>query len=62
MCLRRYLEFFPEPNNDSVYLFEKSATYFDGETVPRRAFALLPKAKLVCGNEKDHVTDDIMMK
>jgi heparan sulfate N-deacetylase/N-sulfotransferase NDST2 len=28
-------------------LFEKSATYFDNELVPRRAHALLPRAKLV---------------
>ncbi|XP_043198896.1 bifunctional heparan sulfate N-deacetylase/N-sulfotransferase-like [Amphibalanus amphitrite] len=43
-----YLEFFPVPNSDSsVYLFEKSATYFDGDAVPKRVFALLPKAKLV---------------
>jgi len=28
-------------------LFEKSATYFDNELVPKRAFTLLPRAKLV---------------
>jgi heparan sulfate N-deacetylase/N-sulfotransferase NDST2 len=28
-------------------LFEKSATYFDNELVPRRAHSLLPRAKLV---------------
>jgi len=28
-------------------LFEKSATYFDNEAVPRRSHALLPRAKLV---------------
>lgn len=28
-------------------MFEKSATYFDGEFVPRRAHALLPFAKLI---------------
>ncbi|CAL8113862.1 unnamed protein product [Orchesella dallaii] len=28
-------------------LFEKSATYFDNELVPRRAHALLPKSKIV---------------
>jgi hypothetical protein len=44
----RYMSFFPVPNNaTSQYLFEKSATYFDGEQVPRRAHALLPDAKLV---------------
>jgi hypothetical protein len=42
------MSFFPVPNNaTSQYLFEKSATYFDGEQVPRRAHALLPDAKLV---------------
>lgn len=40
--------FFPIPkNNTARYLFEKSATYFDGELVPKRAYALLPDAKLV---------------
>lgn len=29
------------------YFFEKSATYFDGDLVPRRAHTLLPNAKLV---------------
>lgn len=28
-------------------LFEKSATYFDNDAVPRRAHALLPRTKLV---------------
>ncbi|EEB17253.1 heparan sulfate N-deacetylase/N-sulfotransferase, putative [Pediculus humanus corporis] len=31
----------------NYFLFEKSATYFDGEFVPRRAHALLPHAKIV---------------
>jgi hypothetical protein len=40
--------FFPVPKNATArYLFEKSATYFDGDLVPRRAHALLPHAKLV---------------
>ncbi|XP_059474716.1 bifunctional heparan sulfate N-deacetylase/N-sulfotransferase [Neocloeon triangulifer] len=43
-----YMSFFPVPTNSSAqFLFEKSATYFDGELVPRRAHALLPDAKLV---------------
>jgi heparan sulfate N-deacetylase/N-sulfotransferase NDST2 len=43
-----YMNFFPVPKNSSPsYLFEKSATYFDGELVPMRAHALLPTAKLV---------------
>lgn len=44
----RYMSFFPTTKNESSrYLFEKSATYFDGELVPRRAHALLPRAKLI---------------
>lgn len=43
-----YISFFPVPKNSTAkFLFEKSATYFDGELVPRRVHALLPKAKLV---------------
>jgi heparan sulfate N-deacetylase/N-sulfotransferase NDST2 len=43
-----YMNFFPVPKNStSSYLFEKSATYFDGELVPMRAHSLLPNAKLV---------------
>lgn len=42
------MDFFPPVKNTTAqYLFEKSATYFDGELVPRRAHALLPNAKLV---------------
>jgi heparan sulfate N-deacetylase/N-sulfotransferase NDST2 len=42
------MAFFPVPKNATArYLFEKSATYFDGDLVPRRAHALLPHAKLV---------------
>jgi len=33
-------------------LFEKSATYFDNEVVPRRTHALLPRAKIVSGLKK----------
>lgn len=45
----RYMEFFPElQNNSNVMLFEKSANYFDSDLAPERAFALLPKAKLIC--------------
>ncbi|GAB6028457.1 hypothetical protein CHUAL_002617 [Chamberlinius hualienensis] len=43
-----YMSFFPVPENSTAkFLFEKSATYFDGELVPMRAHALLPRAKLV---------------
>lgn len=43
-----YMKFFPVPkNSSSKFLFEKSATYFEGEVVPKRVKALLPNAKLV---------------
>lgn len=51
-----YMNFFPSLNatqSNSVdapsirVYFEKSATYFDGELVPKRAHQLLPSAKLV---------------
>ncbi|KAK3889373.1 hypothetical protein Pcinc_006625 [Petrolisthes cinctipes] len=43
-----YMKFFPVPANSSAkFLFEKSATYFEGDVVPRRVRALLPAAKLV---------------
>ena len=43
-----YMDFFPLPKNSTArFLFEKSATYFEGDQVPRRVHALLPKAKLV---------------
>lgn len=43
-----YMNFFPAQTNvTGMYLFEKSATYFDGDLVPRRAHALLPHAKIV---------------
>ncbi|XP_024083430.1 bifunctional heparan sulfate N-deacetylase/N-sulfotransferase isoform X2 [Cimex lectularius] len=43
-----YMDFFPiTKNTTSQYFFEKSATYFDGELVPKRVHALLPQAKLV---------------
>eukprot|EP00095_Tigriopus_kingsejongensis_P012066 maker-scaffold60_size442463-snap-gene-0.29 protein:Tk12066 transcript:maker-scaffold60_size442463-snap-gene-0.29-mRNA-1 annotation:"heparan sulfate n-deacetylase n-sulfotransferase" len=43
-----YLNFFPNRSQESpTFLFEKSATYFDRELVPLRAFRLLPKAQLV---------------
>nr|XP_014351371.1 PREDICTED: bifunctional heparan sulfate N-deacetylase/N-sulfotransferase 1 [Latimeria chalumnae] len=45
---RRYMEFFPTPSNTtSDFYFEKSANYFDSEMVPKRAVALLPKAKII---------------
>lgn len=40
-----YTDFFPD-RNTSVFLFEKSATYFDGEFVPLRAHRLLPDANI----------------
>ncbi|KAH1013852.1 bifunctional heparan sulfate N-deacetylase/N-sulfotransferase isoform X2 [Dendroctonus ponderosae] len=43
-----YMSFFPSDTNSLTrYFFEKSATYFDGELVPRRVHALLPYAKLI---------------
>lgn len=53
-----YTSFFPIQNatmsnsvnsgtTNTKYFFEKSATYFDGDLVPRRAHQLLPSAKLV---------------
>ncbi|GLD74025.1 bifunctional heparan sulfate N-deacetylase/N-sulfotransferase 4 isoform X3 [Lates japonicus] len=45
---KRYMEFFPVPSNVSTdFLFEKSANYFPSEESPRRAAALLPKAKII---------------
>ncbi|KAG6461561.1 hypothetical protein O3G_MSEX012699 [Manduca sexta] len=43
-----YLNFFPPSlTNTTQITFEKSATYFDGDLVPRRAHALLPNAKII---------------
>jgi heparan sulfate N-deacetylase/N-sulfotransferase NDST2 len=42
-----YMEYFPHRNNSATLLFEKSATYFDSDLAPRRAHALLPRAKLI---------------
>ncbi|XP_038130571.1 bifunctional heparan sulfate N-deacetylase/N-sulfotransferase 4 isoform X1 [Cyprinodon tularosa] len=43
-----YMEFFPVPSNVSTdFMFEKSANYFPSEETPRRASALLPKAKIL---------------
>ncbi|XP_035228174.1 bifunctional heparan sulfate N-deacetylase/N-sulfotransferase-like [Stegodyphus dumicola] len=43
-----YMNFFPVPKNSTdKYLFEKSATYFDGDLVPMRAHAMLTAAKLI---------------
>jgi len=45
------MEQFPLPaDNGSApkIVFEKSANYFDNDEVPERAFALLPRAKLIC--------------
>lgn len=43
-----YMSFFPaQSNGTEKYMFEKSANYFDGDLVPRRAHALLPHAKII---------------
>lgn len=46
-----YMNYFPATlqngNDTTKYMFEKSATYFDGDVVPRRAHALLPRAKII---------------
>lgn len=42
------MDFFPtDANSSTKYYFEKSATYFDGELVPKRVHSLLPHAKLI---------------
>ena len=42
------MDFFPFPSNVSTdFMFEKSANYFDTEAAPRRAAALLPRAKVL---------------
>ncbi|KAF0027669.1 hypothetical protein F2P81_020410 [Scophthalmus maximus] len=44
----RYMDFFPFPSNVSTdFMFEKSANYFDTEVAPKRAAALLPRAKIL---------------
>lgn len=44
----RYMDFFPFPSNVSTdFTFEKSANYFDTEAAPKRAAALLPRAKVL---------------
>uniref|UniRef100_A0AAY4CD28 [heparan sulfate]-glucosamine N-sulfotransferase n=1 Tax=Denticeps clupeoides TaxID=299321 RepID=A0AAY4CD28_9TELE len=43
-----YMDFFPFPSNVSTdFMFEKSANYFDIEVTPKRAAALLPRAKIL---------------
>ncbi|XP_026164572.1 bifunctional heparan sulfate N-deacetylase/N-sulfotransferase 2 [Mastacembelus armatus] len=43
-----YMDFFPFPSNVSTdFMFEKSANYFDTEVVPKRAAALLPRARIL---------------
>ncbi|XP_030048126.1 LOW QUALITY PROTEIN: bifunctional heparan sulfate N-deacetylase/N-sulfotransferase 3-like [Microcaecilia unicolor] len=43
-----YMDFFPVPFNVTTdFLFEKSANYFHSEEAPKRAAALVPKAKLI---------------
>lgn len=47
-ALHRYMDFFPFPSNVSTdFMFEKSANYFDTEVAPKRAAALLPRAKII---------------
>ena len=45
------MDFFPKrtPSHGSnkTFLFEKSATYFDKDVVPQRAFSLLNSSKLI---------------
>lgn len=42
------MDFFPtDANSSTKFYFEKSATYFDGELVPKRVHALLPHAKII---------------
>merc|ERR1719348_118769 len=44
-----YLDYFPpRMSNRTVTIFEKSATYFDGDKVPIRVSKLLPKSRIVC--------------
>lgn len=46
--LLRYMDFFPFPSNVSTdFMFEKSANYFDTEVAPKRAAALVPRAKIL---------------
>ncbi|XP_067900145.1 bifunctional heparan sulfate N-deacetylase/N-sulfotransferase 1b isoform X1 [Heterodontus francisci] len=43
-----YMDFFPIPSNTSSdFFFEKSANYFDSEVTPKRAAALMPRAKII---------------
>lgn len=44
-----YMSYFPSQVNvtEGKVMFEKSANYFDGELVPRRAHTLLPHAKIL---------------
>lgn len=42
------MDFFPFPSNITTdFMFEKSANYFDTEVAPKRAAALLPRAKVL---------------
>jgi heparan sulfate N-deacetylase/N-sulfotransferase NDST2 len=42
------MDFFPFPSNVSTdFMFEKSANYFDTEVAPKRAAALLSRAKIL---------------
>uniref|UniRef100_H3CH71 [heparan sulfate]-glucosamine N-sulfotransferase n=1 Tax=Tetraodon nigroviridis TaxID=99883 RepID=H3CH71_TETNG len=43
-----YMDFFPFPSNTTTdFMFEKSANYFDTDVAPKRAAALLPRAKIL---------------
>lgn len=42
------MDFFPFPSNITTdFMFEKSANYFDTDVAPKRAAALLPRAKIL---------------
>lgn len=42
------MDFFPFPSNVTTdFMFEKSANYFDTDVAPKRAAALLPRAKIL---------------
>uniref|UniRef100_A0A915KIZ4 U1 small nuclear ribonucleoprotein C n=1 Tax=Romanomermis culicivorax TaxID=13658 RepID=A0A915KIZ4_ROMCU len=43
----RYLNRFPSVNKSTIYLFEKSSTYFDSESSPKRLKAFTPGAKII---------------
>lgn len=42
-----YRSYWPPQNNSEVLQIDKSSTYFHSELAPRRAYALIPSAKLI---------------